>query len=131
MSISITVLFVALLALIQFPMTVAVGLHRTRSNIHFMDGGDTDLMRRMRAHGNFTETVPITLLAMAAAEFTGAPAVLLWTGGLVLLLGRMLHYVTIRRYGWAIGRAVGMAMTFLPMVGFALYSLAAVGGMFA
>ena len=68
MSISITVLFIALLALIQFPMTVAVGLHRTRTDIHFMDGGDTDLMRRMRAHGNFTETVPITLLAMAAAE---------------------------------------------------------------
>lgn len=131
MSISITVLFIALLALIQFPMTVAVGLHRTRTDIHFMDGGDTDLMRRMRAHGNFTETVPITLLAMAAAEFTGAPEALLWTGGLVLLLGRMLHYVTIRRYGWAIGRAIGMAMTFLPLVGFALYSLAVVGGVIA
>ena len=128
MTISITVLFVALLALVQFPMTVAVGLHRVKTNIHFMDGGDTDLMRRMRAHGNFTETVPITLLAMAAAEYAGAPAELLWTGGLVLLLGRALHYFTIRRYGWANGRAIGMALTFLPMAGFALYSLGAVGG---
>lgn len=130
MSISVTVFFVALMALIQFPMTVAVGLQRTRNGIYFMDGGDTEMMRRMRAHGNFIETVPITLLAMAAAEFSGAPAALLWTGGLILLVGRMLHYVTIRRYGWAIGRAIGMAMTFLPMAGFALYSLVVAGGLF-
>ena len=64
-----------------------------------------------------------------AAEYAGAPATLLWTGGLVLLLGRMVHYFTIRRYGWAIGRAIGMALTFLPMVGFALYSLATVSGL--
>ena len=121
----ITILFVGLMALIQIPMTFAVGLYRVKTDIHFLDGGDVEMLRRIRAHANFTETVPITLLAMAAAELSGAPAFLIWTGGALLVAGRLLHYVTIRRFGWAIGRAVGMAMTFLPMAGFALYAAAA------
>lgn len=128
MPLTTTIVFVALMALIQIPITVIVGLYRVKTNIHFMDGGDTQMMRRMRAHANFTETVPITLLAMAAAEIAGAPAWLLWTGGAVFLAGRLLHYATIRRYGWAAGRAAGMALTFIPIAGFAVTALALVTG---
>ena len=101
----ITILFVGLMALIQIPMTFAVGLYRVKTDIHFLDGGDVEMLRRMRAHGNFTETVPITLLAMAAAELSGAPTLLIWAGGALLVAGRLLHYMTIRRFGWAIGRS--------------------------
>jgi uncharacterized membrane protein YecN with MAPEG domain len=80
-------------------------------------------MRRMRAHGNFTETVPITLLAMAAAELAGAPRWLLWGGGAVLLAGRSLHLATLVRAGWGIGRAFGMILTFVPMGGFGLFAV--------
>ena len=125
MLVQTTILFVGLMALIQIPMTFAVGLYRVKTNIHFLDGGDVEMTRRMRAHANFTETVPITLLAMAAAELSGAPGYLLWSGGALLVAGRLLHYVTIRQYGWAVGRAIGMSMTFLPMAGFALYAAAA------
>jgi uncharacterized protein len=79
-------------------------------------------MRRMRAHGNFTETVPITLLAMAAAELAGAPHWLLWVGGAVLLAGRSLQLATLVRTGWGIGRAIGMILTFVPMGGFGLFA---------
>ena len=129
MTLQITVLFVGLLALIQIPMTFAVGLYRVKTGIHFLDGGDVQMTRRMRAHGNFTETVPIALLAMAAAELSGAPSMLLWSGGALLLAGRLLHYATIRQYGWAIGRAIGMSITFLPMAGFGLYAAAAALGL--
>lgn len=119
---------VAILALIQIPMTVAVGIYRLKSDIHFMDGGDVQLMRRMRAHGNFAETVPMALLAMAAAELAGAPAWLLWAGGTVLIVGRILHYATIRKYGWAPGRAIGMLLTFVTLGGFAVTALVQVAG---
>lgn len=125
MMLQTTVRFVGLLALIQIPMTFAVGLYRVKTDIHFLDGGDPQMMRRMRAHANFTETVPITLLAMAAAEISGAPAVLLWSGGALLVAGRLLHHATIRQYGWAIGRAIGMVMTFVSMAAFGLYATAA------
>lgn len=128
MAFPISIVFIALLALIQAPMTVVVGLYRSKTGILFMDGSDEAMMRRMRAHGNFTETVPITLLAMAAAEYAGAPAALLWAGGLVLLAGRIMHYAAIRQYGGAIGRAIGMTLTLIAMAGFGLYGLLAFTG---
>ena len=70
----VTILFVALFALVQIPVTMAVGFRRAKTGIQFMDGGDRVLLKRMRAHGNFTETVPMALFAMAAAELSGAPA---------------------------------------------------------
>ena len=99
----VTIVFVAVFALIQIPMTVAVGLRRLQTDVQFLDGGDNVLLQRMRAHGNFTETVPIALLAMAAAELAGAPHALLWAGGTALLLGRLVHYATIVTTGFGIG----------------------------
>jgi uncharacterized membrane protein YecN with MAPEG domain len=125
MTFSVTVVFIAILALIQFPMTVAVGLYRAKTDIRFMDGGDEEMVRRIRAHANFIETVPMALLAMAVAEYAGTPSILLWLGGLMLLVGRLIHYFTIRGSGWGGGRSAGMALTFLPMSGFAILALLA------
>ena len=125
MAFSVTVVFIAVLALIQFPMTIAVGIHRTKTDIRFMDGGDEEMVRRIRAHANFIETVPMALLAMAAAEYAGTPSILLWLGGLTLLVGRLVHYVNTRRSGWGMGRTAGMALTFLPICGFAILALLA------
>jgi len=125
MTFSVTVLFIAIFALIQFPMTAIVGIYRAKTDIRFLDGDDEEMIRRMRAHGNFVETVPMALLAMAAAEYAGAPAIALWIGGTVLLVGRLVHYVAIRGSGWGTGRGNGMLMTLLPMAGFAILAVLA------
>ncbi|WP_422374938.1 MAPEG family protein [Roseibium sp.] len=119
----VTLVFIAIFALLQIPMTIAVGLLRAQTDIHFMDGGNPALLQRMRAHGNFTETVPMSLLAMAAAELAGAPALLLWAVGGSLLLGRFLHYGTLVTSGFGIGRAIGMVMTFAPLLVCPVYVL--------
>jgi uncharacterized protein len=119
----ISALFAGVFALLQVPITIAVGLRRVRTNIHFFDGGDVRLLRLMRAHGNFSETVPMTLLAMAAAEIRGAPAWLIAAGGCVLLFGRAMHYATILGSGFGHGRAAGMALTLLTMATFGLYAI--------
>ena len=115
MTLAVTAFFAGLLILLQVLMTAFVGLYRVKSGIEFLDGGDVIMTRRMRAHGNFIETVPIALLVMLLAELSGAPAALLWSGGAALLAGRLLHAYTIMRHGTAPGRAIGMAMTTLPM----------------
>lgn len=119
----VTIVFVAIFALIQIPMTVAVGLRRAQTDVQFLDGGDNVLLHRMRAHGNYTETVPIALLAMAAAELAGAPNLLLLIGGGALLLGRLLHYRTVVTTGFGTGRAIGMLLTLAPLVLFAGFVL--------
>lgn len=124
----VTIVFVAIFALIQIPMTVAVGLRRLATDVQFLDGGDSVLLQRMRAHGNFTETVPIALLAMAAAELSGAPHALLWAGGAALLFGRLIHYATIVTTGFGIGRAIGMLLTLSSLVVFPGYVLLKIAG---
>ena len=98
-ALTVTPLFVAILAFVQIPITAAVGLRRQKLDVHFLHGDDETLLRRMRAHGNFTETVPICLLAMAAAEISGAPDTFLYLGGVSLLLGRTIHYATLITVG--------------------------------
>jgi uncharacterized membrane protein YecN with MAPEG domain len=120
---SVTVFFASVLALTQVPITVAVGLRRARTGIQFLAEGDVRLLRLMRAHGNFAETVPIAIIAMAAAELVGAPPGLLVAGGGGLVLGRVLHYLTLLRSGFGPGRAVGMVLTLLPIATFAAYAL--------
>ena len=127
-SLQVTLVFVAMFALIQAPMTVAGGLRRLKTNIMFLDGGDQVLTRRMRAHGNFTETVPMGLLAMGAAELSGAPHMLLWIVGGGFVAGRLLHYATVVTSGDGIGRAIGMILTLAPLLIFSGYVLARFAG---
>jgi uncharacterized protein len=123
----ISPLFVAVFALIQVPLTVVVALRRGQTGVAFFDGGDTVLGRRMRAHANFTETVPMALLAMAAAEYSGAPRFVLIGGGLALLCGRTIHYLTLVSSGVGPGRLVGMILTLAPMVVFGSSVLSRLG----
>ena len=65
MTLQITLIFVAIFALFQVVITNLVGFARIKNEVHFYDEGHLDLRRRQQAHANSTETVPITLLAMA------------------------------------------------------------------
>jgi uncharacterized protein len=123
-SIPISALFIGIFAVLQIPLTVMVGYRRARTGIQFFDGGDQTLLRRMRAHGNYAETVPIVMIAMLAAELTGAPAWLLWAGGASMLVGRLMHAAIIILKGWGLPRAVGMILTFLPMLAFGGWCIA-------
>lgn len=116
----ITIIFIAVFALFQVVITNLAGIARIKNEVRFYDEGDIDLRRRVRAHANFTETVPITLLAMAGAEILGTPSTLIWVGGILLLVGRLWHYYVIRTVGWSNGRAASMMLTFIAMGGFAL-----------
>lgn len=119
MELFVTPVFVAVLLVFQVIITNIVGYRRLQTDIHFLDGGDMTLVRRMRAHGNFTETVPITLIGMLTAELMGTAAIVLWLGGGLLLLGRVWHYWVIVTQGWGKGRALSMVLTFAAMLTFA------------
>jgi uncharacterized protein len=122
-AVPITVLFIGVFAMIQIPLTAMVGYRRAQTGIQFMDGGDVTILRRMRAHANFTETVPIVLLAMAAAEVSGLASWALWAGGACLLIGRLMHAHIIITKGWGLPRALGMVLTFVPMFGFGAWDI--------
>jgi uncharacterized protein len=79
-----------LLGLLAVALTASVGRMRTTKKIWLGDGGDPDMLAAIRAHGNFMEYVPLSLLLIyMVSDFYG-----FWTVAvlsLVLLLARVLH----------------------------------------
>lgn len=112
-SIAISSFYLALMGLIFVPMTFRVARYRIRHRISLGDNGDQALIRLIRAHGNFVETVPIALILLLAVEINGAPEYLLHGLGLVLLVARLSHYFNITGVlRSAVFRVGGMAATF-------------------
>lgn len=107
----LSLLFAGLCALIQTALTVLVVRRRLQAKIAFLDGGDKELMLRVRAHGNFTETAPMALLLMALLELNGLAAVWLWGLGGLLICGRLLHAYGLLGKRTHRARVVGMSMT--------------------
>jgi uncharacterized protein len=107
----LTLLFAGLCALLQCALTVLVVARRLKARVDLMDGGDGPLQRRIRAHGNFTETAPMALILIALLELRSVDASWLWALGLCLLLGRMLHAVGLLASGARWCRLAGMVLT--------------------
>lgn len=110
-TVSLTLLFAACCALLQIALTALVIIRRAQTGVEFLDGGDPPLMRRIRAHGNFTETAPMALLLMALLELRGLGSAWLIAFGVALLLGRVLHAQSLLTNNAAWSRRGGMLMT--------------------
>lgn len=123
---SITPGYIALLGLIFIPYTLRVGLYRAKSEIFLGDGGDAELLRRIRGQGNFIETVPIALILLIAMELTGAGNNWLHALGALLVFGRLSHYIAVTELGPKLLRPVGMVSTlsvYLVSCGWLFYNM--------
>ena len=109
-------LYAGLLALAYIWLALRVVRLRRSRGVSLGDGTDSELLIRIRTHGNFAEYVPISLLLLFMAEVQGAPAWLLHGLCLMLLAGRMLHMraLMLGRRGLPL-RVAGMAMTFFVL----------------
>lgn len=88
------------------------------------DGGDDELMRKVRAHGNFVETVPMILFLMVISELSGAPFWALHILGGLALVARISHYIGVTTgSGHGKFRFYGMVMTIIVFVLGALLNL--------
>lgn len=86
-----TPLYVAMCAVLLTFLGLRVVKGRRQHRILIGDNGNRDFIWIVRAHGNFTETAPLTLIAIASAELAGAPGFLVHACGLSLVIGRLLH----------------------------------------
>jgi len=112
----ITLLYAGLLAIMLFVLSYRVVQIR-RKGINLGDGGDAALERRIRAHGNFTEYVPLILIMLAILELNDFSGYVLHALGLALVIARGLHgYAMSFTESWFFGRFWGTAITFLLLV---------------
>jgi uncharacterized protein len=87
----ITAFYASLLVPLYILLAARTILMRFSARVPVGDGGDRELLRRMRVHANFAEYVPFALLLMGLAESLALNAGLLHGIGIVLALGRYAH----------------------------------------
>ncbi len=88
---AVTAFYAALLALIFAVLSVWVIAARFKLGILHGDGGVEAMNRRMRAHGNFAEFVPLILLVAGLFEASGGSRATVRALLIVLTIARVMH----------------------------------------
>jgi uncharacterized membrane protein YecN with MAPEG domain len=122
--VKITAFYAGLLALLFLFLSARTITYRRAQQVEIGDGGNRELLRRVRVHGNFAEYVPLGLVLMGLSESLGLPGLGLNAMGITLLVGRLAH-------AWALSqsphvlplRVFGVTATLLALAGGALACL--------
>ncbi|MBS3953682.1 MAG: hypothetical protein CTY34_00550 [Methylobacter sp.] len=119
----ISSLYAAMLALLIVWLSLRVIKLRRVKKVRLGDGGEPELRIAIRAQGNATEYIPISLILLVLLELSGAHAALVHSGGIAVLAGRILHarglLTESLRY-----RVLGMQVTIYTLIGLAFANLA-------
>lgn len=111
-----TILYAGALGIVFLVLTMRVIQQRGSSGISLGDDGDTALIRRIRAHANFVEYTPLTLILIGLLEAQGLGNLWLHALGGALLVGRVMHgYAFSFTEHSPIGRSGGIALTLLSL----------------
>lgn len=118
---NVTLTFISVCASAMFAFGTWIGPLRGRLGVLRGDGGNAELFKRIRIHGNFIENAPLFALVLAGAEALGAADGWLWAAVGAFVAGRAYRFV---RYDRA-DRGVGLALTTLPALFMGVYVLVA------
>lgn len=111
-----TALYAALLTPLMLVLAARVIRHRRVQRVEIGDGDDPELLRRMRVHANFVETVPFALILLALVEQLGVSPWLLHAIGAPLLVGRYAHAYGLSQTPHIMRlRVLGMILTLTPI----------------
>ncbi|TVV71524.1 MAPEG family protein [Sphingomonas solaris] len=123
MILPITLTIAAAAALLNVWLAVRAGRVRLATKVDIGDGGNPQLIARMRAHANFVEYTPFFLILLGLIELAHGPATWLWIVSIVYILARIAHAFGMDRPAPNPFRAGGIILTFLILIGLAGYAL--------
>ncbi|GAC14105.1 MAPEG family protein [Aliiglaciecola lipolytica] len=125
MSTPITAFYAGLLGVTFLYLSILVIKQRRGRKVSLGDDGDSHFLGLIRAHGNFAEYVPLTLVLLLVAEINQANHLVLHAVGTLLLLGRLIHAYGLRHHvGASWQRVWGMLMTFAALLTTSILNLA-------
>ena len=123
MTLPVTIATASVLALVYFALIVRIGQGRYKYHISMGDGGNADLLCRMRTQANFVEYVPLLLIFMGLFEAEGVSRQALAIAGGALVVFRILHAIGMPRPAPNPYRAIGAAGTGALLVAAAIQGL--------
>ncbi len=119
----VTLTIAAAAAVLHIWLAARVSRLRARHKVSIGDGGNEALIRRMRAHANYGENMPVVLILLALLELAGGDARILWAAAILFILSRILHAFGMDRASPSRPRAIGMMGSTLALVILAGYAV--------
>lgn len=119
----VTLITASILALLGLVLGFRVSVGRAKFRVSIGDGGNAELVTRMRTHANFVEYVPLLLVLMAALELSQVNRVGLMAMGVLLIVFRLMHAIGMPRPAPNIFRATGALGTYGLTAAAALWGL--------
>lgn len=89
----ITILYAGILGIMAIGIGATAGVLRAKEGISIGDGGNHELLLRMRRHANFVENVPLALILIGLLEMQGVSSIAIYALGSALVLGRIMHFI--------------------------------------
>lgn len=119
----ITLCAAAAAAAINTWLSIRIGMIRASKKISIGDGGDMNLIARMRAQSNFIENTPIVLVLIAVIELarTGNPFLL--GAAAIYMLGRVGHGMGMDGGPLGFLRGPGTLITMLTQLGLGVWAV--------
>lgn len=129
MILPITLTIAGAAAIVNIWLMMRVGKVRMAEKVSVGDGGNDKVIRRMRAHANYGESLPIVLILIGVIELasisaSGQSPVWLWIVGGLYMLGRIAHGLGMDGGKLGKGRMIGTLLTMLTLLGLGLYAIA-------
>jgi len=123
MVLPITLTFAGAAALLHIWLAARVSRMRVAHKVSIGDGGADPLVRRMRAHANYGENMPIVLIIIGLIELAGGDARILWAAGILFILARIAHGFGMDQPHPSRLRMIGMIGTTFVLLGLAGWAL--------
>lgn len=119
---TISALYAGLCGLLLLGLAVLVVARRRSAKIGIGFRDDRELERRVRAHGNAAEYVPIALLLLLIAELSGLGGTWLHAVGIGLVAARVAHaWGLVNSAGTSPGRFVGTLGTWIVILALSIW----------
>lgn len=123
MILPITLTLAGAAAILHLWLSLRVSRLRRPLKIGFGDGGNEQLLKRMRAHSNYAENMPIFIILVGLLELAGGDGRILWGVSIAFILARLAHAFGMDRPGANWMRVTGIGLSWLLLLGLAGWAL--------
>ncbi|NBS16611.1 MAG: glutathione S-transferase [Gammaproteobacteria bacterium] len=123
-----TTILASALSLMFVWLSIQVIKYRRKLKVLIGDGGQQEMVWAIRAQGNFSEYVPITLIIFACAEYNKTDWRVLSVFAGMLMCGRLLHAYGLLYARDNLGfRVKGMLLTFWTIISLSIWNIGFLG----
>lgn len=119
----VTLAAAAAAAILNIWLMMRVGRVRAAEKIFVGDEDNENVIRRMRAHANFTENAPFVLILIGVIELTGKGDPWLAYVAALFILGRIAHGFGMDGGSLSKGRMIGTIISMLTLFGLAVVAV--------